>query len=145
MTRKRLFTKPFERDQAYRREPTFVKAATEFASLSGWSIVRHMKLKDGSSIVADLATVGRKTGQPRTVELRLLCYQGSFYATSSRIKGKHWCENLIQNPSVEIKARGERFTCIAKQVTDEALHRRILELRDTPPDLDRVVFEIKPQ
>ena len=108
-------------------------------------IVRHMKLKDGSSIVADLTTVGRKTGQPRTVELRFLCYQGSFYATSSRVKGKHWCENLIQNPSVEIKARGERFTCIAKQVTDEALRRRILELRDTPPALDRVVFEMKPQ
>jgi deazaflavin-dependent oxidoreductase (nitroreductase family) len=104
-----------------------------------------MKLKDGSSIVADLTTVGRKTGQPRTVELRFLCYQGSFYATSSRVKGKHWCENLTRNPSVEIKARGERFTCVAKQVTDEALRRRILELRDTPPASDRVVFEMKPQ
>jgi deazaflavin-dependent oxidoreductase (nitroreductase family) len=104
-----------------------------------------MKLVDGSSIVADLTTVGRKTRQPRTVELRFLCYQGSLYATSSRVKGKHWCENLIQNPSVEIKARGERFTCIAKQVTDEALRCRILELRDTPPALDRVVFEMKPQ
>ena len=108
-------------------------------------IVRRMKLKDGSSIAADLTTVGRKTGQPRTVELRLLSYRGSFYATSSRVKGKHWCENLIQNPSVEIKARGERFACVAKEVTDEPLRRRILELRDTPPALDRVVFEIKPQ
>jgi deazaflavin-dependent oxidoreductase (nitroreductase family) len=104
-----------------------------------------MKLKDGSSIVADLTAVGRKTGLPRTVELRFLSYQGSFYATSSRVKGKHWCENLLRNPNVEIKARGERFTCVAKQVTDEALRRRILELRDTPPALDRVVFEIKPQ
>jgi deazaflavin-dependent oxidoreductase (nitroreductase family) len=104
-----------------------------------------MRLKDGSNIVADLTAVGRKTGLPRTVELRFLSYQGSFYATSSRVKGKHWCENLLRNPNVEIKARGERFTCVAKQVTDEALRRRILELRDTPPALDRVVFEIKPQ
>jgi deazaflavin-dependent oxidoreductase (nitroreductase family) len=96
-------------------------------------------------MVANLTTVGRKTGQPRTVELRFLYYQGSFYATSSRVEGKHWCENMIKNPSVEINAKGERFGCIAKQVTDEALRRRILTLRDTPPALDRVVFEIKPQ
>jgi deazaflavin-dependent oxidoreductase (nitroreductase family) len=104
-----------------------------------------MRLQDGSSMVANLTTVGRKTGQPRTVELRFLYYQGSFYTTSSRVKGKHWCENMIKNPSVEINAKGERFACIAKQVTDEALRRRILTLRDTPPALDRVVFEMKPQ
>jgi deazaflavin-dependent oxidoreductase (nitroreductase family) len=141
----RLFAKPFERDQAYRREQTPVKTAAGLPRSGYGPIVRHMKLKDGSSIVADLTTVGRKTGQPRTVELSFLCYQGSFYATSSRVKGKHWCENLIRNQSVEIKARGERFTCIAKQVTDETLRRRILELCDTPPALDRVVFEMKPQ
>jgi deazaflavin-dependent oxidoreductase (nitroreductase family) len=104
-----------------------------------------MKVKDGSSLVADLTTIGRKTGQPRTVELRFLCYDGNFYATSSRVHGKHWCENLIRNPNVEITTRGERFACIAKQVTDEVLRRRILELRDTPPALARVVFEMKPQ
>ena len=104
-----------------------------------------MQFKDGSRIVADLTTVGRKTGQPRTVELRFLCYGESFYATSSRVKGKHWCENIIKNSAVEVSTRSERFTCIAKQVTDEDFRRRILELRDTPPALDRVVFEMKPR
>jgi len=102
-----------------------------------------MQFKDGSSIVADLTTVGRKTGQPRTVELRFLCYGGSLFATSSRVKGKHWCENIVKNPSVEVSTKNERFTCIARQVTDEDFRRRILELRDTPPALDRVVFEMK--
>jgi hypothetical protein len=103
-----------------------------------------MKFKDGSSIVADLVTIGRKSGLARTVELRLLYYQGRFYATSSRVEGKHWCENMINNANVEINAKGERFACRAKQVTDETLRRRILMLRDSPPALDRVVFEIKP-
>jgi deazaflavin-dependent oxidoreductase (nitroreductase family) len=104
-----------------------------------------MNFKDGSNVVADLTTIGRKTGQPRTVELRFLYFNGNFYATSSRVEGKHWCQNMISNPAVEISARGEKFSCTAKQITDENLRKQILNLRDTPPQLERVVFEIKPQ
>jgi deazaflavin-dependent oxidoreductase (nitroreductase family) len=102
-----------------------------------------MKLKDGSNVVAKLVTVGRKTGLPRSVELRFLYYQGSFYATSSRIQGKHWCQNLLKNPTVEFRAKGETLLCTATQVTDDHLRRQILTLRDPTPQLDRVVFEIK--
>jgi deazaflavin-dependent oxidoreductase (nitroreductase family) len=103
-----------------------------------------MNLKDGSSVVADLTTMGRKTGEPRTVELRFLYLSGNFYASSSRVEGKHWCLNIINNPAVEIRAKGEKLSCMAKQVTDDALRKRILTLRDSPPELDRVVFEISP-
>jgi len=104
----------------------------------------RMNLKDGSTIVADLTTIGRKTGLPRTVELRFVYHQGCFYASSSKVQGKHWCQNMIKNSVVEIKARGKRFSCRASQVTDEKLRRYILELRDSPPRMDRVVFEMKP-
>lgn len=104
-----------------------------------------MKLKDGSSIVANLTTVGRKTGQPRKVELRFIYYQRSFYASSSRVEGKHWCQNMLRNPAVELDVRGKRLYCTAKQVTDELLRRHILTLRDPQPLMDRVVFEIKPE
>jgi deazaflavin-dependent oxidoreductase (nitroreductase family) len=103
-----------------------------------------MKLENGSSIVADLTTTGRKTGEPRTVELRFTYYQGCFYASSSKIAGKHWCQNMLKTPVVEINAKGERVSCTARQVTDETLRRHILTLRDSPPQMDRVVFEIKP-
>jgi deazaflavin-dependent oxidoreductase (nitroreductase family) len=101
-----------------------------------------MNLKDGSTIVANLTTIGRKTGVPRTVELRLLYLNGNFYATSSKVDGKHWCQNMIRNPVAEIRVKGEKFSCTAKQVSDEALRQRILNLRDSPPQLNRVVFEI---
>jgi deazaflavin-dependent oxidoreductase (nitroreductase family) len=104
-----------------------------------------MKFQDGTSMVASATTVGRKTGAPRTVELRFVYYQGCFYASSSKVAGKHWCQNMLNHPAVEISAKGERFSCTAKQVTDEELRHRILTLRDSPPLMDRVVFEIRPQ
>jgi deazaflavin-dependent oxidoreductase (nitroreductase family) len=103
-----------------------------------------MNLRDGSTIVADLTTIGHKSGLPRTVELRFVYYHGCFYASSSKIQGKHWCQNMLKNPATEISAKGERFACKARQVTEETLRRHILSLRDSPPRMDRVVFEIKP-
>jgi deazaflavin-dependent oxidoreductase (nitroreductase family) len=103
-----------------------------------------MKLEEGSIIVADLTTTGRKTGKPRTVEIRLAYHQGCFYASSSKVEGKHWCQNMLKNPAVEVNVKGERFSCTAKRVADEVLRRHILTLRDSPPLMDRVVFEIKP-
>jgi deazaflavin-dependent oxidoreductase (nitroreductase family) len=104
-----------------------------------------MNLEDGTSVIADLTTIGRKSGLRRTVELRFVYYQGSFYASSSRIRGKHWCQNMIHNPAVEITVRGETLSCVARQVSDEALRRQILTLRGSPAQMDRVVFEITPK
>lgn len=107
-------------------------------------IFRLMNLKDGSTLVADLTTIGRKSGQLRTVELRFLYYQGNFYATSTRVQGKHWCQNMLMHNAVEITVKGEKLNCIAKQVTDDALRKQVLMLRDSPPQLERAVFEITP-
>ena len=113
----------------------------------GWPsrMLIFMNLKDGSSVVANLTTIGRKTGLPRTVELRFVCFQGSFYASSSRVAGKHWCQNMIRNPSVEMNVEGEKLSCTAKQVSDDKLRRQILALRYSPPQMNRVVFEIRPR
>jgi len=104
-----------------------------------------MDLKDGASIVADLTTIGRKSGLPRTVELRFIYHQGSFYASSSRVKGKHWCENLLENPAVVITVKGQKVAGLARQVNDDKLRREILAARYSLSDLDRIVFEIKPR
>ena len=104
-----------------------------------------MEIKDGSSLVADLTTIGRKTGLPRTVELRFTYLNGCFYVSSSKVEGKHWCQNMIKNPAVEISARGEKLSGLAKLVTDDNLRRQVLTMRDSPPRLERVVFEITPR
>jgi deazaflavin-dependent oxidoreductase (nitroreductase family) len=104
-----------------------------------------VKLQDGTSIVAKLTTVGRKPGAPRAVKLRFVYYQGCFYASSSRVAGKHWWQNMLNHPAVELNAMGERLSCTARQVTDDELRRRILTWRDSPPLMDRVAFEIRPE
>jgi deazaflavin-dependent oxidoreductase (nitroreductase family) len=104
-----------------------------------------MNFPDGSSLVADLTTIGRKSGQPRKVELGFICYRGRFYASSSRIAGKHWCQNILKNPAVELNVKGEHSSCIATQVSDDRLRRQILTFHDSPPRLERVVFEIRPR
>jgi deazaflavin-dependent oxidoreductase (nitroreductase family) len=103
-----------------------------------------MNLSNGANVVANLTTIGRKSGQRRSVELRLLYLDGNFYATSSRVEGKHWCQNMIANPLVEIALKGEPVPCTARQLGDEPLRRRVLTLRDTPQS-NRVVFEIVPR
>ena len=103
-----------------------------------------MDFKDGASVIVNLTTIGRKTSERRTVELRLVFYRGCFYSSSARVEGKHWCQNMLKNPAVELSINGEKISCASKQVTDESLRRQILTLRDSPPLMERVVFEIRP-
>ncbi|MFQ5682712.1 MAG: nitroreductase/quinone reductase family protein [Candidatus Binatia bacterium] len=103
-----------------------------------------MKLRNKLIFVGELTTIGRHTGHPCTVELRFIYLDGRFYASSTSLIKKHWCRNLIKNPSVVVRAGTERLRCHAQQVTDEKLRRRVLTLRDSPAPLDRVVFEMTP-
>ncbi|HEY3305172.1 MAG TPA: nitroreductase/quinone reductase family protein [Candidatus Binatia bacterium] len=103
-----------------------------------------MKLKNESVFVGELTTVGRSSGIPRTVELRMVYLDGKFYAASSNLEGKHWCRNMIENSNVTVKAEGEKFSCQARQVADEKLRVRVLKLRDATPLSERMVFEMAP-
>ncbi|MBI1993955.1 MAG: nitroreductase family deazaflavin-dependent oxidoreductase [Deltaproteobacteria bacterium] len=78
-----------------------------------------MKLKNESVFVGVLTTIGRRTGLPRSVELRMVYLDGKFYASSASIQTKHWYRNLIKNPSVKVKASGESFACEARQVAED--------------------------
>ncbi len=104
-----------------------------------------MILQNESIFVGEVTTIGRHTGLPRTVELRLVYLDSRFYASSARVQNKHWCRNLIKNPAVEIRVGSERFSCRARQVSDTRLRGRVLTLRDSPALLDRVVFEMTPE
>src|SRR5258707_15771878 len=101
-----------------------------------------MNLKDGSSVVADLTTTGRKTGQPRRVGLRFVYYQGCFFSSSARVQGKHWGQNMLHNPLVELRVKRETLSFTAPQGGGEGLRGRILSFRGLPPLMDRVVFGI---
>ncbi|HKA32295.1 MAG TPA: nitroreductase family deazaflavin-dependent oxidoreductase [Candidatus Binatia bacterium] len=104
-----------------------------------------MAIEDAAMFVGELTTVGRRTGLPRTVELRMVRLDGKLYVSSSAVAGKHWCRNMLRDPQVQVRAAGERFACRARLLEDAALRRRVLSLRDSPPLLERVVFELTPE
>ena len=80
----------------------------------------------------------------RTVEIRFVYLDGKFYASSSNIQRKHWCQNMIKNSNVEVQASGNHISCRAQVVTEKELRVRVLHLRDSPALLDRAVFEMAP-
>jgi len=104
-----------------------------------------MTLRNESVFVGELTTVGRRTGLARTVELRMVYLDGKFYAASSNVQGKHWCQNMLNHSAVEVKAGGERFACRSRQIADAKLRIRVLNLRDSPPLPEGVVFELTPE
>lgn len=122
-----------------------VKATGGLSQTLRHHILGSMKIADGSTLVANLTTIGRKSGEPRTVELRFLYFKGNFYATSGRVEGKHWCQNMLKNPAVTVATTTENFPCLSSKVDDEKLRKQVLTLRDSPAQLDRVVFEIRPK
>ena len=106
--------------------------------------IHEVNLPNESVFVGELTTIGRRTGLPRTVELRMVYLDGKFYAASSNVQGKHWCRNMLTNPAAEVKVGGKRFFCRVRQIADDQLRVRVLTLRDSHPPLGRVVFELTP-
>lgn len=102
-------------------------------------------MEEGSSLVGYLTTKGRVTGDPHTVPLRLVYYQGRFYA-SRRDARSDWCRNALRNPTVAIDVAGQRFTGIASLVMDCTLRRKISQLKygDRRHLELRTVIEITP-
>ena len=102
-------------------------------------------IQDGSTLSGDLTTIGRVTGRPHTVRLRLVYYQGRVYA-SRRDGRSDWCRNALVNSEVTVELGGRHFEGTAALVTDAGLRQKISELkyggaRSLEP---RVVIEITP-
>ncbi len=53
-------------------------------------------------------------------------------------------ERRVRSPHVEVKAGNRRVSCRRRLVTEERLRIQVLQLRDSPPLLGRVVFEMSP-
>lgn len=85
-------------------------------------------LEEGSSCLGYLTTKGRVTGRPHTVPLRLVYHHGKVYA-SRRDAQSDWCRNLLKDPNVTVEIQGQQFTGTAELVADEALCRKVSELK----------------
>jgi deazaflavin-dependent oxidoreductase (nitroreductase family) len=82
--------------------------------------------------VVDITTIGRRTGQPRRIEIVLHVFGSHSYisGTPSR-RTRAWIHNLRADPNLTVHLKGPDATAdlpaTARIITDEAERRRILE------------------
>ena len=81
---------------------------------------------------------GRKSGQPRTVQLACLEHDDAWYVVASAMgQERHpaWRYNLEANPDVELQMRGERFAARAEVLSEVEKEEVWDEIREAIPQM----------
>lgn len=101
--------------------------------------VRHALERGG---IADITTTGRKTGQPRRIEIYFHHFDGRFYLTGRHGRKRDWEANIIATPeftlhlkrgvTADVPVRG--WPEPDPEVRAQILRRALIENWDSPPD-----------
>ena len=95
-----------------------------------------------------LTTRGRKTGQPREIEIWFTANNGRYYIIAEYATSK-WLQNLRAHPKVEVRVGDNQFPATARVLSDERdgeLVRTVQELSRTKYGWgDGLVVELLPQ
>jgi len=86
-----------------------------------------------------LTTVGRRSGEPRSVHLACLERGGDYLVVASAMgQQKHpaWRYNIEANPEVEVQVRGERFDARARVLTDAEKAEVWADVREAIPQMN---------
>ena len=78
-----------------------------------------------------LTTTGRKTGQPRTIEIWFGYQEGKVYIMSGMGMGSNWVKNILNNSRVSLEIQGSTFQGAARVVdrsTDKATWEKVAKL-----------------
>lgn len=81
--------------------------------------------------VLHLTTIGRKSGQPRTIEIWFVAYQGRLYLNAEHGLKAHWVQNIQANPAVSVRVRTRTFRAHARVLDperDQAEWRSVADL-----------------
>lgn len=72
-------------------------------------------MSDKESVFLYLTTRGRKSGQPRTIEIWFVERQGRYYLVAENRERAQWVQNLLAEPAVELSVgtRVERGKVLA--------------------------------
>ena len=101
-------------------------------------------MSESRTFPALLTTVGRKTGNEHTVELKAVLHNDKIYF-SRHFPNSDWWRNSIANSEVRIEFEGKIISGNASQVTNEALMQKINDLKypgEERAKEKRVVLEI---
>jgi deazaflavin-dependent oxidoreductase (nitroreductase family) len=79
--------------------------------------------------VVDITTTGRKSGQPRRIEIALIYVDDETYVLSGGPGPRSWHANLLANPELTVhvkKSAQADLKARATEVTDEAARRDLV-------------------
>ena len=83
-----------------------------------------------------LTTTGRKSGEPRTIEIWFAIEGDSLYMLAGSGERAHWVQNLRKTPSVQVRLGEETFAGTARVVeagtAEDELGRRLLVEKYSP-------------
>ena len=80
-----------------------------------------------------LTTVGRQSGQPRTIEIWFTCHQDKLYLNAEGAQNANWVRNILAHPDVQVRLKEQQFAGRARVLERQA--DRVLW--DTVADLSR--------
>ena len=102
----------------------------------------------GTQLYLYLTTTGRRSGQPREIEIWFTCYQECYYAISCLFEHGQWVMNLRENPEVEFRVGDQGFKGSARVLDpaiDEETCRSVKILSDQKYGWsDGLIVELRP-
>jgi len=105
-------------------------------------------VKEGETEFLYLTTTGRRSGQPREIEIWFTRGEGRHYLIAEDLWEAHWVQNLLADPRVRVRVDGEAFTARARVVdaaAEPALHERARDLSERKYGWgDGLVVELTP-
>ncbi len=66
-----------------------------------------------------LTTTGRKTGQPRQIEIWFIRSEGKFYIFAEHFHKTQWVKNVLQDPRVRVRVGEVESTATARVLDPE--------------------------
>jgi deazaflavin-dependent oxidoreductase (nitroreductase family) len=73
-------------------------------------------VKEGDAECLYLTTTGRRTGQPREIEIWFTEHEGRYYVVAEHLEEAHFVQNLRADPRVQVRVGGHRFAASARVV-----------------------------
>jgi deazaflavin-dependent oxidoreductase (nitroreductase family) len=106
-------------------------------------------VKPGETEFLYLTTTGRRSGQPRPIEIWFTRHQGRYYLIAEHRWETHWVQNLLADPRVRVRVGPEEFPARGRVVdadVDPAAHNTAQELSEKKYGWgDGLVVELTPE
>jgi hypothetical protein len=81
--------------------------------------------------VVDITTTGRKSGDARSIEIRLHALDGKLYITGRPGRPRSWYANMVATPAFTLHLKQDLkrdVPCEAIAVTEDGARRKVFEL-----------------